>query len=230
MALYAIADLHLSLNTDKPMHVFGEQWFEHHHKIEAFWRETITEEDVTLIPGDISWAMGLDEAMVDLTWIHKLPGKKVLLRGNHDYWWGSISKMNQLFEDIYFLQNNFFPYKNYGVCGTRGWICPNDYKFDEQDEKVYKRELLRLSLSLEAAKKMGYKDLIVMTHYPPTNDKLEDSGFTEIFENAGVKKVIYGHLHGEDSFNGALQGVRNGVAYQLVSCDYLHFKPIKILE
>lgn len=230
MSLFVIGDLHLSLSVDKPMDIFGEQWINHQEKIKKNWIEIIKEDDVILIPGDISWAMNMKDATIDLEWIHNLPGKKILLRGNHDYWWGSVSKMNELFEDIRFLQNNYFIYKNFAICGTRGWICPNGHKFTQHDEKIYERELHRLKLSLDAAIKNGYKDIIVMTHYPPTNDQLEASGFTQIYETYGVKKVVYGHLHGIDSFKSGLNGEYKGVDYSLASCDYLDFKPLKILD
>ncbi|QXM05531.1 metallophosphoesterase [Crassaminicella indica] len=230
MAIYVIGDLHLSFGVDKPMDIFGAHWVNHHEKIRKNWINLINHNDLVLIPGDTSWAMNLDEAMVDLEWVHSLPGQKILIRGNHDYWWSSVTKMNRLFEDIKFLQNNYFIYENYAICGTRGWICPNDYKFTEHDKKIYERELHRLKLSIEAAVKDGYKELLVMTHYPPTNDKLQPSEFTKIYEAYGVKKVIYGHLHGKESFDGGLQGEKNGVYYYLTSCDALEFKPLKILD
>ncbi|QEK12764.1 serine/threonine protein phosphatase [Crassaminicella thermophila] len=230
MSLFVIGDLHLSFSVDKPMDIFGEQWVNHQEKIKKNWIEVIKENDMILIPGDISWAMNMKDATIDLEWINNLPGKKILLRGNHDYWWASVSKMNKLFENIRFLQNNYFTYKNFAICGTRGWLCPNDHKFTEHDEKIYERELHRLKLSLDEAIKNGCKDIIVMTHYPPTNDFMEDSGFTQIYETYGVKKVVYGHLHGIDSFKIGLKGEYKGVYYYLTSCDYLDFKPLKILD
>lgn len=230
MALYAIGDLHLSGGVDKPMDIFGEQWLRHHEKIKENWQRLITDEDTVLIPGDVSWAMNMEQARVDLEWIHELKGKKILLRGNHDYWWSSVTKLNLLFEDMSFLQNNFYEYKEYAICGTRGWICPNENKFEAQDEKIYQRELQRLKLSLDGARKKGFGRIIVMTHYPPTNDKLEPSGFTQIYEEYGVDKVIYGHLHGSESQEYALQGMINGIEYILSSCDYISFSPIRILN
>jgi predicted phosphohydrolase len=230
MALFAIGDLHLGMAVDKPMHVFGKYWDRHPQKIQFYWENQIDENDMILIPGDISWAMHLEEAIVDLRWLNNLPGKKILIKGNHDYWWKSITKMNELFRNIHFLQNSFLTYKEYAICGSRGWICPNDNRFDQQDLKIYKRELHRIRLSLDKAVKAGYSNFIVMTHYPPTNDKLEPSGFTEIYEHYGVKKVIYAHLHGKDSFKGGLQGEHNGIFYYLTSCDYLGFNPLKIMD
>ncbi|RKD22373.1 hypothetical protein SAMN02745883_00786 [Caminicella sporogenes DSM 14501] len=229
MALFAIGDLHLSFSSNKPMDVFGENWINHTEKIKNNWIKNIKGEDTILIPGDISWAMKLKEAIYDLNWINNLPGKKILIRGNHDYWWTSLSKMNSLFENMMFLQNNYFTYEDYAICGTRGWICPNENKFDEHDKKIYERELHRLRLSLNAAVKDGYDKFIVMTHYPPTNEKFEKSGFIEIYEEYKVEKVVYGHLHDLDSFEAGLKGVLNGVEYILTSCDYLNFNPIRIL-
>ncbi len=229
MALYAIADLHLSGSVDKPMDVFGDHWLKHHEKIQENWIKQVSEEDTVLIAGDISWAMKLEEAMVDLKWIHQLPGKKILIRGNHDYWWSSINKLNQLFDNLDFLQHNFFIYQDYAICGTRGWTCPNPFKFTEQDDKIYNREAQRLKASIEGAKKAGYDKIIVMLHYPPTNDHFEPSLFTEMVEYYKVEKVVYGHLHGEESYLAGLQGLYGGVEYHLVSCDFLNFDIMKLL-
>lgn len=227
MGLYAISDLHLALSGDKPMDVFGDKWYKHDEKIKNNWLELIGEDDTVLIAGDISWSMRMEEGMKELQWIHELPGKKYIIRGNHDYWWGSISKLNSLYDDMKFVQNNFFTYEEYAICGTRGWTCPGGEKFTEKDKKIYNRELIRLRLSIDAAKKSGYNKFICMIHYPPTNDKFEDSGFTEIFKEYEVDKVIYGHLHGP-SLSRVLNGYRDGIEYIITSCDYLNFKPIKI--
>ncbi|MCM0646817.1 metallophosphoesterase [Clostridium swellfunianum] len=228
MGLYAISDLHLALSGDKPMHVFGEQWYEHHEKIKNNWLEKITKEDTVLIAGDISWSMKMEEGLKDLDWIHELPGRKILVRGNHDYWWQSISKLNALYEDMDFIQNNFFSYEDYAVCGTRGWICPGGENFTEHDEKIYLRELIRLKLSLDMAVKAGYKKYIVMIHYPPTNEKFIETELIKIFKEYGVKKVLYGHLHGH-SLKRVMVGEIDGIEYILTSADYINFNPIKIL-
>ncbi|MEW9121825.1 MAG: metallophosphoesterase [Thermotaleaceae bacterium] len=230
MGLYVIGDLHLSGSVEKPMDVFGMQWVEHQEKIEKNWKETIGSEDMVLIPGDISWAMRLEEAIVDLQWIQKLPGKKVLLKGNHDYWWSSITKLNSLFPNMIFLQNDYVSYEDYAICGTRGWTCPNPYKFDSQDEKIYNRELQRLKLSLDKGLEEGFKKIIVMLHYPPTNDLKEPSEFTQLIQRYPVEKVVYGHLHGKEGFEAGLKGEHRGIIYYLTSCDYLDFVPIQILE
>lgn len=229
MALYAISDLHLGFKEDKPMSIFGQKWDGHHEKIKNNWEENITDEDTILIAGDISWAMKFDNSMFDLDWIENLPGKKILSRGNHDYWWSGINKLNSLFEKMRFLQNNFYSYEDYAICGTRGWICPGSDKFTEKDRKIYLRELIRLRLSLDQAKKNGFSKYIVMIHYPPTNEKFEESGFTEIFKEYNVEKVIYGHLHG-NALNNVLEGNVNNVEYIMTSADYINFQPRVILE
>ncbi len=228
MALYAISDLHLDLNGDKPMDVFGQNWFQHDKKIKDNWVKKVKDEDTVLIAGDISWSMKIEDGMNDLQWIHNLPGRKIMVKGNHDYWWVSITKLNNLYEDMKFIQNNFFVYEDYAICGTRGWICPGGENFKAHDEKIYTRELSRLRMSLDAAVKEGFKKFIVMIHYPPMNEKLVESGFVEIFKEYSVEKVVYGHLHGP-SLTKALNGEKDGVEYILTSGDYLDFNPIKIL-
>lgn len=230
MALYGIADLHLSFESDKPMDIFGDVWIDHEDKIKKNWSDKIKQDDTVLIPGDISWAMRLSDAMTDLKWIDSLPGRKILLRGNHDYWWSSLSKMNNLFDNMFFLQNNYYIYKDYALCGTRGWISPNEAKFSEHDKKIYEREMHRLRLSLEAAQNDGFKKYIVMTHYPPTNEQLQKSKFMDIYEEFKVEKVIYGHLHDKDSFELGLKGIHGEIEYILASGDYIAFNPVKVLD
>lgn len=228
MALYAISDLHLDLNGDKPMDVFGQNWFQHDKKIRDNWVKKVKDEDTVLIAGDISWSMKIEDGMNDLQWIHNLPGRKIMVKGNHDYWWVSITKLNNLYEDMKFIQNNFFVYEDYAICGTRGWICPGGENFKVHDEKIYTRELARLRMSLDAAVKEGFEKFIVMIHYPPMNEKLVESGFVEIFKEYNIEKVVYGHLHGP-SLTKALNGEKDGIEYILTSGDYLDFNPIKIL-
>ncbi|MGL4797682.1 MAG: metallophosphoesterase [Paraclostridium sp.] len=230
MSIYAIGDLHFSTAVNKPMDIFGDNWANHEAKIIEDWKMKIKEEDIVLVVGDTSWAINMEQAEQDLNIISELPGKKIYVKGNHDYWWTTVTKLNKLYEDMQFLQNNFYECGEYAICGTRGWICPNDVKFDEDDDKIYKREAHRLKLSLDAAKKAKYSKIIVMTHYPPTNDRLEDSLFTDIYEEYKVEKVVYGHLHGKESFKMGLKGERNCVEYFLASCDYTDFKLIKIMD
>lgn len=230
MALYAIGDLHFGKAVDKPMDKFGENWENHREKIIINWKNTVNEDDTVLIVGDISWGINLKEAIPDLDDIHNLPGRKILVKGNHDYWWGTISKLNKLYDDMSFLQNNYYKYEDYAICGTRGWLCPNEVKFSDDDEKIYKREIERLKLSINSAKKDGIEKIIIITHYPPTNDKLEESYFTDVYQQYNIEKVIYGHLHGKESFKAGLVGERDGTSYHLVSCDYTEFKLIKIID
>ena len=228
MALYAISDLHLAFTTDKPMDIFGAKWLKHDEKIKENWIKKITDEDTVLIAGDISWSMRSDESRVDLDWIDALPGKKIISKGNHDYWWGGISKLNRMYENTKFLQNNFYTYEDYAICGSRGWILEGSDRFTEKDKKIFDREIIRLKLSLDKAKEAGYENIVVMIHYPPMNEKRENSAFTNLFKEYGVKKVIYGHLHGPSLAN-VLNGEHEGIEYLMTSCDFLDFDPKKIL-
>ena len=208
MALYAISDLHLALNTDKPMDIFGVQWVNHDEKIKKNWKEKITEKDTVLIAGDISWSMKYEESKIDLDWINSLPGNKIISKGNHDYWWTSISKLNSMYDNTKFLQNNFYTYNDYAICGTRGWIDPSSDKFNSKDAKIYAREQIRIRLSLDAAKKSGFNKFIVMIHYPPFGEENKESELMKIFQEYNVEKVIYGHLHGPSNVK-AIEGVIN---------------------
>ncbi|MFD3155811.1 metallophosphoesterase [Haloimpatiens sp. FM7330] len=229
MALYALSDLHLALSGDKPMDIFGEKWSKHDEKIRTNWKEKINENDTVLIAGDVSWAIKMEESMKELEWIHNLPGRKVFVKGNHDYWWTGIKKLNNLYDDMDFIQNNYFSYKEYAICGTRGWIIPTSENSSQHDKKVYNRELIRLRLSLESAVKDNFKKIIVMIHYPPTNEKFEETEMIKIFKEYKVEKVIYGHLHGP-SLKRLFEGNIDGIKYIVTSADYLNFDPIKILD
>jgi predicted phosphohydrolase len=237
MSIYAIADLHLSFSAEKPMDIYGGEWVNHTVKVKQNWEALIKGEDTVIIPGDSSWALRFEEAKTDLKWISELPGKKVFIKGNHDLWWNSVNKLNALFENMFFLQNTFYEAEGRAICGSRGWICPDDDDFTAQDEKIYLRELGRLRLSLEAASKAGYgkkasdsKGMIIgVLHFPPAGDSLKKSGFTELFEEYGAEKVVYGHLHGKDAYGNGLKGKRNNVEYILTSTDYLKCMPYKIL-
>lgn len=228
MALFAISDLHLDRNGNKPMDVFGDNWFQHDKKIYKNWISKVSENDTVLIAGDISWAMDMESAALDLEWIHNLPGRKIFVKGNHDYWWTSIKKLNNLYEDMNFIQNNFFTYKQYAICGTRGWNYPESENFTPHDKKIYRRELLRLKNSLEDAWTQKYKKIIVMLHYPPIGDKFISKEFIDVFNQYGIKKVIYGHLHGE-SLSKAVVGIVDEIEYILTSADYIDFNPVKVI-
>lgn len=233
MKIFAIGDLHLSTAVDKPMNVFGDNWNNHEEKIFSDWKKKVGDEDVVLIVGDISWASKTREAKADLDIIASMPGRKYMIRGNHDYWWTTASALGKLFEpedNMKFMNIEFETLGEYAICGTRGWICPNDVRFEEKDETIYKREANRLNMSLEAAKKAGYEKYIVMLHYPPAINSGEKTKFMEVIDKFRPEYVIYGHLHGEDSFGLGIKGRHNGTDYYLVSCDYLDFKVKEILE
>ncbi len=224
--IFAIGDLHFSGGQNKPMDVFGSHWDNHKKRIIDNWKKIISEDDLVLIPGDISWAMYLKEALSDLELISSLPGEKILLRGNHDYWWEKITYLNSLYDNMHFLQNNSFCYDKFCICGSRGWLVPGSVNFTQEDEKIYKREVIRLNLSLKEAPKN--KEIIVMMHYPPFNEQYQENEFTNLINNYNVKQVVYGHLHDEYSFERYFQGEAEGVFYKLVSSDYLNFKPLEI--
>jgi len=228
MAIFTIADLHLSFSTDKPMDIFGPHWVGHAERIRENWIQKISEEDLVLIPGDISWALHFPDAFSDLKWLCSLPGKIAIIRGNHDYWWSTLNKMKQTFPELNYVQNNCITYGNTVISGTRGWLCPGNQGFSaEQDEKIYHRELGRLRLSLEQARKTGLEDHISMVHFPPCSSSI-DSGFEALFKEYGVRTVLYGHIHNQ--FEGVIEGYQNGIEYRLVSCDYLKFDPIRIRD
>lgn len=228
MSLYAISDLHLSLYKDKPMDIFGDNWCNHSEKIKNNWNNMINDEDTVLVCGDISWAKTMEEFQPDLDYILSLKGNKIFIMGNHDYWWGSTQKLNDISPKMCFLKASMCEYNKIAICGTRGWLCPNDTFYTPHDEKIYKRECNRLKIALDMAKQKEYNDIYVMLHYPPVNDKGEYSNFMDLLEQYKVKKVIYGHLHGAGSFKTGIQGQIRGIDYILTSCDYLDFMPVKI--
>ena len=229
MNIYAIGDLHLSGNPPaKPMEIFGEHWAGHREKIKENWLSTVSPEDVVIICGDISWAMSLREAQEDFAWLKALPGRKLLLRGNHDYWWTSLKKMQAFFgEGFEFIQNNCIQVEDFAICGTRGWLLPSAENFTEEDRKIYEREALRLTMSLECAKKSGAKEIICALHYPPLFAAEEETAFTNLLEQYEVKICLYGHIHGLDHVF-TFEGERKGVNYKLVSCDTQGFKLYKV--
>jgi len=236
MKIFAIGDLHLSFGqgVEKPMDIFGELWQDHASRLEYMWRETVTEEDAVIICGDVSWGLRLKEAEADFNWIRRLPGKKIIFKGNHDLWWQSAGKLNRLYgdENMIFVQNKCYVVctesKKVAICGSRGWICPGEENFTFDDRKIYDREIGRLKLSLDEGKASGADEIIGVLHFPPTNDKMQDSGFTEIMTEYGVKTCVYGHLHGKEAFKRGLKGIFNGVRYELVSLDYLNAKPKEV--
>ncbi len=231
MALYVIADLHLPLGIDKPMDIFGSRWDNYVERLKQNWQSTVKKDDVTMIVGDISWATYLDEAKKDFEFLHSLNGKKIISKGNHDYWWTTMNKMQKFtkengFDSIEFLQNNHYMYHNTALCGTRGWKHPQWDNFNDEDKKLFERECIRLELSLQ---KIGECDeIFVFSHYPPISAQKEDNKFRQIMKEYGVSKCFYGHLHHASQLN-AVNEVVNGVEYKLIAADYLEFMPYKIL-
>lgn len=232
MSIWALSDPHLSFGSNKPMDVFGEQWQNHPDLIEANWRAVVTEEDTVLIPGDISWGMNFREALPDLAFIDRLPGHKLIGRGNHDYWWNSMNKLEQFADEhgmksIRFMRNNAFAVENIIVANTRGWILPSDRDYTSQDDKIFKRELIRLRLSLDEAQKLRQagQDLLLTLHYPPLDPSGKSSDITAILQEYDVTACIYGHVHGRNP-HASYNGWHEGIWYRNTACDFLDFKPL----
>lgn len=230
MAIYTISDLHLSLGMDKPMNIFGENWENHDKKIKANWTKKVKQNDLVLLPGDFSWAMYIEDAKKDFEYLNELPGTKLLLKGNHDYWWESLTKMRKFleennFKNIDFIYNNSYIWEDKIIVGTRGWS-----EQEENAEKIIRRENLRLELSIEdGVQKFGKdKEIIVCMHYPPFNryEKLE-LNFIKTMKKYNVKTCIYGHIHGEAT-KEAKQGKIDGIQFIMASSDYTNFDLIKI--
>lgn len=234
MALYAISDLHLAVSIDKPMDIFGIRWVNYMEKLIHQWTNTINDMDDVIIPGDISWATYLEQAVEDFKLIENLPGHKIISKGNHDYWWSTLNKLRNYikehnFTSIDFMHNNSFQSGKYIICGTRGWKCPGDKDFTAEDKKIYNRELQRLERSLKNSEENADgKEIIAAMHYPPFNMKGEPSEFVEIMKHYNTSLCIYGHLHGEHLFDSAVTGMTDNIYYILVSADYLNFKPLRI--
>lgn len=230
MKIYAISDLHLSINSNKPMNVFGPVWDNYLEEIRQSW-EQVKDDDLVLISGDLSWAMKMTDALPDLEYISKLGnGTKIVIKGNHDYWWSSISKLRaELPFKMHALQNDAVKFGDYIICGTRGWTVPEQNHKTPDDEKIYNREVLRLELSLQEAKRLqtNNEKIIVMMHYPPFNSKIEDSDFTKMLERYEISTVVYGHLHSYDK-KQQLITYKNNIKYYLTSCDLIGNKLIEI--
>jgi predicted phosphohydrolase len=214
------------------MDVFGNRWANYMDRLKENWEAIVGPEDTVLVPGDISWATYLQNSYGDFRFIDTLPGKKIISKGNHDYWWTTINKLNKFldenhFDTIKFLHNNTYIYEDLCICGTRGWKCPGEDSFSGEDEKVYLRELQRLRFSLEEGKKAGKPGICVAMHYPPFNMRGEPSDFVKIMLEYNVQICIYGHLHGE-AYRGAFTGSYEGIDFRLVSADYLAFAPVML--
>lgn len=233
MRVFAIGDLHLSFGTEKPMDVFGEAWKDHTDRLSGAWRERVGADDLVLIPGDISWAIRLQDAAADLAFIGGLPGQKLLLRGNHDYWWSSLTQVRRvLHPSVRALQNDAVTVGGFTIGGTRGWTMPANSAASagqeaSEDERIYQRELLRLELSLSRMEPGKHR--IAMLHFPPLDVRGADTAVTELLERHGVEIAVYAHLHGR-AHRAAFIGEKNGVRYALAAADYLAFEPLLIAE
>lgn len=246
MSLYALGDLHLSFQADKPMDAFGRVWKKHERKIEKYVNRIVRPEDTLVLTGDHSWGRKLEESREDLAFIERLPGRKILLRGNHDMFW-DVKKTARLNEDykvrLFFLQNNFAVYEDYALVGTKGFTFEGPFYldrwgnitgWDEEREahakKLVSREMKRLQESFRLAWEAGYRKFVMFLHYPPTNILETESPFTEIAEQYKVSAVVYSHCHGEKRFGDSIRGNYHGINYMLVSGDYLNFRPAFVLN
>ncbi len=223
--IFAISDLHLSFTADKPMHVFGSRWDNYEEKIKENWQSKVSKDDIVLMPGDTSWSTYIRDAYDDFKFIEDLNGTKVITKGNHDYWWETLSKLNIFldennFHTISFIHNTTKVFGNVAVCGTKGYPETEKMPENEEERKLYNRELLRLGQAISAAKQTGTEKIVVMLHYPPG----ANTEFAKMMQDEKVDFCVFGHLHGK--YENAVQGNVRGVEYRLVSCDYLKFDPI----
>ena len=229
MALYAIGDLHLCLGAPKPMDIFGGAWTGYMDKLREG-LSVITEADTTVLLGDLSWALDLEEAKADFSFIHDIPGRKIILKGNHDYWWSTAAKFYKFcgangFSNMEILNNNHFEYGDIAICGTRGWFFEEERSSDH-DGKVFRRELQRLETSLKAA---GEKQKYVFLHYPPRYKGYQCREILDLLEKYEVRRCFYGHLHGP-SHALAMEGLWDGIEFRLVAADKLNFRPFTVIS
>lgn len=228
MALYAIGDLHLCLGAPKPMDIFGGAWVGYMDKLKEG-LSVVGPEDTLVLMGDLSWALGLEDAKADFSWINEIPGRKIILKGNHDYWWSTVRKFETFcqengFENFHILHNNHFEYDGIAICGTRGWFFEEE-RSGEHDEKVFRRELQRLEVSLQSA---GELPKLVFLHYPPRYKGYECPEILELLRKYEVRNCFYGHLHGP-SHSLAMEGMWDGVSFKLLAADRLDFKPYCVM-
>ncbi len=230
MSLYVIGDLHLCFcNPSKTMSIFAG-WENYQERIKSNWLETVSSEDTVVLAGDISWGMTREEAQPDFRFINELPGQKIILKGNHDYWWGTVRKIEDFlsaegFDTIKILHNNHYAYGTYGICGTRGWVNMNG---ETQDEKVLKREVQRLETSIKSAVSAGLEPIVFM-HYPPVFATNFNYDILEILYRYNIKECYYGHVHGRSAHELAIKNTYDGINFHLISGDYIQFKPEKVL-
>lgn len=225
MSIFAIADLHLSFGSDKPMDVF-HGWENYTQKIETNWRNLVKQEDTVVVAGDISWAMSIDGAREDFAFLESLPGRKLIIKGNHDFWWDTRAKMDRFlesygFDSIKIIHNTAEPAENVCICGTRGWFMDSG-----GDKKVLLREAGRLETSIQAAEKTGLEP-IAFLHYPPVYGGYECEEITDVLKKHGIKRCYYGHLHGAAA-STAIEGKVDGIIYRLISCDHIAFSPVRV--
>jgi len=228
--IYALSDPHLSHGVDKPMDVFGRHWAGHADKIADAWKRIVRDEDLVLVPGDISWATRLSEAKPDLVFLDALPGLKLLTKGNHDYWWPS-KKRDFKFDSLRsmrFLHGRTVRAGALAIAATRGWVSPGDSWFRPADQKIFDKEMRFLKQALESMGDASFR--LCMLHYPPFDDSLSPAPAAAALEASGVQHVVFGHLHGEDCINAARWGRSQEITYHLASCDALDFAPMRILE
>lgn len=228
MSLFVIADLHLSLGTDKPMDGF-HGWEGYVRRLEENWRSIVKPEDTVVIAGDISWAMKLEDSLSDFKFIQSLPGQKIIMKGNHDYWWSTRNKIDNFFtqnglDSLHVLHNCAYRVGDRAICGTRGWLYNSE---TEEDRKIVNREAGRLVASIEDAKKLG-GELTAFLHYPPVYDTMECRELLDILVEQGVKECYFGHIHGQYAAKKALVGEYRGVHMRLISCDFVNFCPVLI--
>lgn len=220
MKIYSISDLHLSINSNKPMDIFGPVWDNYFDDIKADWINKVSNDDIVLMCGDLSWAMKLDKAIEDINLLNELPGKKIIIKGNHDYWWQSLSALRRaLPENFYCLQNDAIKIGNYIFCGTRLWNFPSGKLNTAENVKIFEREKIRLDLTLSSAKRLQTNDekIICLLHYPPVESTLLDNDITNLIEKYGVDTVVFGHIHNKSYL--PLKFQKNGINYFLTSCD-----------
>lgn len=228
MSLFAIADLHLSLGCDKPMDVFTG-WQNYTEKLEKNWRNIVKPEDTVVIAGDVSWAMKLEDCAKDFAFLHALPGSKLILKGNHDYWWSTKKKIDTFFKDhgfdsLQIIHNNSYVVGDVEVCGTRGWLYNAE---NEEDMKIVNREVGRLNASLDDAARQGVNP-IVFLHYPPVYDSLQCDEILSVLETRGIQSCYFGHIHGSEAAKRAVVGEYHGIKMHLISCDYVNFVPVLV--
>ncbi len=231
MAVYTISDLHLPLGIDKPMDIFGSAWANYVERLRENWLSVVKPEDTVVLGGDFSWATYLEESKKDFQFLNELTGRKILLKGNHDYWWTTHNKLKGFikehnFQNIEFLHNNFFIADGIAIAGTRGWLCPQG-EMNEENSRLYARELLRLEASIRLAKASECEKIAVFLHYPPLLKDFKDNPVCELLEKEGIQNCYYGHLHKNGSQN-AFCGNLNGVNYRLCSADFLGFMPVLV--